>query len=142
MFNIPAVSDFKNYFTRDFPYGSTSTTVNDSDIQNAISEAGFDFPQGLFSTQSNFTLGYLYLSAHFLVLNLRNSSQGIAGQYNWLTVSKGVGSVNGAYGIPQRILDRPQFAMIAQTTYGAKYLQFILPQLVGNIGASFGNTKP
>lgn len=138
----PSVSTFQNFFSRDFAYGTTSDVVNSSDIQNAITLAGINFAQGLWATQQAYTTGYLYLTAHFLVMNLRASSQGIAGNYTWLTNSKGVGTVNESYQIPQRILDNPAMAMYSKTYYGAQYLNMVLPQIVGQMFTSFGPANP
>lgn len=132
-YTVPTIANFKTYFFRDFPYGTTLDKVTNQDITNALADAGFSFNEALFSTQANFTLGYLLLTAHYLVMNLRASSQGIAGQYNWLDASKSVGSVSEGFSIPQRILDNPNFAMLSKTMYGAKFLALILPQLIGNV---------
>lgn len=138
----PDAAAFKTYFDRDFPYGSTIDTVRDSDIEKAFAEADFNFNETLFSSQSQFTIGFLYLSAHYLVTDLRNASQGIAGQYSWMVTSKSVGSVSESSTIPQRILDNPEFAMLSKTTYGAKYLSLVLPLLAGNIFTVEGATSP
>ena len=138
----PIPDDFKNYFVRDFPYGTDPTTsVLDSDITKAFGQVNFAINPALFTNQESYTLGYLWLAAHWLVTDLRASSQGIAGRYNWLEVGKGVGSVNSSFAIPQRILDNPSFSMLSQTQYGAKYLQLILPQLAGQIFIAPGHTK-
>lgn len=138
----PTVADFKDYFTRDFPYGSDpQTSVLDSDIAKAYGQVNFSINPGRFSKQEDYTLGYLWLAAHWLVTDLRASSQGIAGRYNWLEASKGVGNVNSSYSIPQRILDNPTFSMLTQTQYGAKYLQLLLPGLTGQIFIAPGHTK-
>lgn len=50
-FLTPTNVDFKNNFVRDFPYGSTSTSVMDSDINSAILDAFYNINQGLFGTQ-------------------------------------------------------------------------------------------
>src|SRR3990167_319570 len=125
--NPPSISDFKNYFVMDFPYGTGSdyTKVLDADITKAINEAAFLINEALFSTQAKFTIGYLYLTAHFLVTDLRNASQGITGAYNWLTASKGVGSVSEGYVIPEFLMKNPTIAMLSKTNYGARYVQII-----------------
>lgn len=141
-YTAPSATDFKSYFTRDFPYGSTDATVKDADITKAIAEAGFNINQGLFSSQSEYTIGYLYLTAHYLVIDLRASSQGIAGQYSWLQASKSVGSVSESFSIPQRILDNPYLAMLSKTNYGAKYISLLLPRLIGQVFTVYGGTQP
>lgn len=138
----PSIDDFKNYFVRDFPYGTDpSLSILDADIGKSYGQVNFAINPALFTNQENYTLGYLWLAAHWLVTDIRASSQGIAGRYNWLEVSKAVGSVSSGFSIPQRILDNPSFAMLSQTQYGAKYLQLILPQLAGQIFIAPGYTK-
>jgi hypothetical protein len=126
----PSVADFQAQFFRDFPYGTDiNTTVTDQDIVNAFVCTNVNINQALFQNQGTYTLGYLLLSAHYLVTNLRASSQGINGQYNFLQQGKGAGPVNESFAIPQRILDNPYFSMLTKTNYGAQYLQLLLPQL-------------
>lgn len=138
----PTISDFQAYFFRDFPYGTTMDDVQDQDITNAFADALFTFNPALFTSQANYTLGVLLLSAHYLVTNLRNSSQGIAGQFSWLQTSKGVGSVSEGIAIPERILAYPQYTMLTKTNYGAKYLQLILPLMVGQMFTSYADVNP
>lgn len=140
MFNNPTTDDFKTYFQRDFPFGTESTTVMDSDIMKAFADTLVNFNPCLFANQATYSNGFLNLAAHFLVMNLRASTQGIAGQYDWLTNSKAAGSVNEGLSIPERILANPEFAMLAKTQYGAKYLFLVLPQLAGQIFSSHGRT--
>ena len=139
-YTVPTASDFKAHFTRDFPYGSTDTTVMDSDITKAIAEAAVNFNESLWESQAVFTMAYLYLTAHYLVTDLRASSQGIAGSYSWLTGSKSVGSVSEGFSIPQKILDNPHLAMLSKTNYGSKFLSLALPRLVGNVVHVHGRT--
>lgn len=137
----PDIPTFREYFSRDFPYGTDpDTSVTDADIAKAYGQVNFAINQGLFSKQENYTLGYLWLAAHWLVVDLRASSQGISGRYNWLETSKSVGNVSASYSIPQRILDNPLWAMYSQTSYGAKYLQLLLPGLTGQIFIARGHT--
>lgn len=139
----PSVDDFKTYYYRDFPYGTDpETSVLDQDIAKSYGQVNFAINPGLFSNQENYTLGYLLLAAHWLVIDLRMASQGIAGKYSWLTTSKSVGSVSESFQIPQRILDNPELAQLSQTNYGAKYLQLLLPNLTGQMFNVFGRTLP
>lgn len=141
-YTAPTVAQFKAYFVRDFPYGATTAAVMDQDILNAFSDTTIFMNVNLFDTQDSYTFGFLFLSAHFLVMNLRASSQGIAGQYAWLQNSKSVGSVSEGFNIPERIMANPEFAMLSKTYYGAKFLMFVLPQLTGNMFAAYGGTNP
>ena len=141
-FIVPVAADFKVYFTRDFPYGDSSDYVMDSDISKAITEAGFNFNESFYENQEQYSMGYLYLTAHYLVMDLRASSQGISGNYSWLTSSKSVGSVSEGISIPDFILANPSLAMYSKTYYGTKFLSLILPHLVGPFFASYGGTQP
>jgi hypothetical protein len=140
-FVTPNVSDFKAYFVRDFQYGDGVNLVSDSDITKAFTDTVINFNQDLFSDQASFNVGFLNLAAHFMVMSIRASSQGLVGQYSWVESSKSVGSVSESLSIPQRILDNPEFAMLSKTNYGAKYLFLILPQLTGQIFSSYGGTN-
>ncbi len=139
----PSVADFKSYFFRDFPYGTdVETQVVDQDITKAFQMTNVNMNPGLFGDQASYSIGYNLLSAHYLVTNLRASSQGINGQYNFLQASKNAGAVAEAFAIPERILANPDFAMLCKTNYGAQFLQLILPQLAGQIFSVRGSTRP
>lgn len=142
-FTTPTVADFKAQFARDFPYGTDpATSVLDLDITNAFRFTNVNFNSDFWADQGSYSLGYLLLTAHYMVLNLRASSQGLNGQYNWIQTNKSVGSVSEGFSIPQRILDNPEFAMLSKTNYGAQYLLLILPQLSGQVFSVCGSTRP
>lgn len=141
-YSAPTVDNFKLQFNRDFPYGTDKTSVMDSDISKAIYQAGLVINEYLFSDETSFQFAYNYLAAHFLVSNLRASSQGINGAYSWIESSKSVGSVSQSFVIPEYILKNPVFAMYAKTEYGAYYLSLILPLAVGQVYAVEGATSP
>lgn len=139
----PTVPTFKAFFARDFPYSTDPTQgVTDNDIAKALQEALCYVNRNLFCTEESYNLGVLTLAAHFLVMNLRASSQGISGTYPWLMNSKAVGNVSAGYTIPQRILDNPELSMLTQTYYGSQFLFMILPQLTGQIFSVYGRTNP
>lgn len=141
-FTYPSVTDFKNYFVRDFPYGTDqSTSVLDSDIQSAINDALVIWNANLWGTQASFTSAYLWLSAHYLVTNLRASSQGISGQFGWLQVSRGAGGVSEGISVPPKILNNPYYSHLSKTHYGAKYLTVLWPRLLGNVISVYGGTN-
>lgn len=144
----PSVDDFKDYFTRDFPYqpappaDQSNAFVQDADIAKAQVEASFNFNPDFASSEDQFDLLFNYLTAHYLVIDLRNASQGVAGKFAWSEQSKTVGSVSQSFAIPQMILDNPSLSLLTTTTYGAKYLQLIFPQTVGVMTPICGWTKP
>ena len=138
----PTVQDFKNQFVRDFPYGvDMNTTILDSDIATAFQMTNINFNPDLWADQGSYSLAYLLLSAHYLVMNIRTSSQGLNGQFNFTQSGKSVGSVSESFAIPQRILDNPDWAMLCKTNYGAQYLQLVIPQLAGQMFIAYGHTQ-
>lgn len=142
MFVKPDVTDFKEYFFRDFKYTCDGdlTGVTDPDIEKAQGEANVNFNESLFSDQETFSLCYNYLTAHYLVIDLRNSSQGINGEYSWIVSSKSVGSVSESFSIPESITKNPELAMLTKTNYGAKFISLILPLLAGQVLIAAGRT--
>lgn len=143
MFVNPQPTDFMNYFNRDFPYGvDINTSVTTTDIANAMQMTNISINQALWTDQASYNVGYLLLSAHYMVLNLLSSSQGINGQYSWLENSKAVGAVNQSFSIPQRVLDNPYWSQLFKTNYGAQYMQLLLPQLCGQMYVVHGTTLP
>lgn len=138
----PTIVDFQQYFSRDFPYGTTPNTVMDSDILKAQNQANANFNEGLFPNQGVYFIGFNLLTAHYLVMNLRQSSQGTSGQFTWNANSHSVGSVSESLSIPQRILDNPEFSFFTKTNYGTEYLMMVLPYLSGQMFAICGRTNP
>lgn len=135
-YDKPSVDDFKSYFVRDFPYAADDEGlefVQDSDINKALNKTGFMLSEALASSQELYTFLYLTLSAHNMVMDLRNSSQGVASQDSWLHSGKAAGNVNESFSIPERILANPELALLSRTGYGMDYLQMILPSLVGQV---------
>lgn len=138
------IEDFKGWFSRDFPYSSDDdlSGVTDKDIQKAFMEASMNFNPELFSDCCEKKLGFLYLAAHYLVIDLQNSSQGINGRYEGIMSSKSVGSVSVGYTIPDWVMASPIYSLLSQTRYGMKYLSLVIPLLVGNVGVVKGATHP
>ena len=139
---VPTATDFKAHFTRDFPFGTSTNSVMDSDINKALLECSVNFNEALWDTQDEFSVAYLYLTAHYLVMDLRASTQGISGNFAWMTTSKSVGSVSEGQDIPEFIRKDPMLSHYAKTYYGAKYISLAYPRLIGNVFAKFGGTKP
>jgi len=135
------VSDFKALFVRDFTYGTTTDTIKDSDITRAFSEAGAVLNQALYSSDAIIQMMYLYLTAHYLCLDLRASAANIEGSGSFPVNSRSVGSVSESYTIPQKYIDDPLLFMYAQTQYGMKFLSITLPAIVGNIMSVYGGTS-
>lgn len=176
--------DFKNLFSRDFPYlpvylegkayftddevyyepnfyksltdGNTTlptdTTnwelvketvdnyISDDDILRAFKEAKVNYNAGFFSEEETAKMVFLYLAAHYLVIDLNNASNPLGMGFMGFTQSKSVGSVSESYGIPQFMLNNAILSQYAATGYGRKYLSLIQPYLAGNIITVKGRT--
>jgi hypothetical protein len=140
----PSVADFKAQFIRDFPYGTdVQTSILDQDIINAYKQVNANINQGLgWIDQAEYTLGYLYLAAHYLVSAIQASSQGLSGQYNFLQQSKGVAGVSEGFSIPQRFVDRGNLGIYCKTHYGLFYADLIYPKMIAPMMSVRGETKP
>lgn len=138
------VEEFKSWFSRDFPYSNDGdlTGITDADIKKAFAEASLNFNASLFSTEDEKKLGFLYLAAHYLVIDIQNSTQGLNGKYEGIMSNKSVGSVSVGYTIPDWVMAHPIYSLLSQSKYGMKYLSLIIPLLVGNIAAVRGATHP
>ena len=176
--------DFKNLFTRDFPYlpvyvegktyfkddevyfnsnfyksltdGNTTeptdTTnwevvkdsvdnyIQDSDIMRAFKEAKVNFNAGLFGDDDTIKMVFLYLAAHYLVIDLNNAMNPMAMGFMGFTQSKSVGSVSESYAVPQSVMNNPLLSQYMQTGFGRKYASLIYPYLIGNIICTPGRT--
>lgn len=130
------VAQFRARFPRDF------VNVNDQDITNSFIDAQCLFNPALFTTDAQITNGYLFLTAHFLSLNLKATQGGIGGVGAFPVSGRSVGSVSENYLVPDAYKDDPYLATYTQTSYGMHYLQFILPYLNGNFAPAFAVTNP
>lgn len=116
--------------------------VQDGDITRAFAEAKMNLNQALFSSDENIELGYLYLTAHYLVHDLRAALGGVSGTALFPVTSRSVGSVSESYNIPQAYLDNPILTFYTTSPYGLKFLAMVLPYMVGNVVAVSGGTLP
>lgn len=119
---------------------SVDNYIQDSDILRAFNEAKINFNANLFSDDDTIKMVFLYLAAHYLVVDLNNAQNPLAMGFMGFTQSKSVGSVSESYGIPQWMLNNQVLSAYAQTGYGRKYLSLIQPYLIGNIMLIPGGT--
>lgn len=144
--NIPiTAADFKDYFDRDFPYSvseSDLTKIRNKDINKAIGEAGMLYNPDMFIDEDDKKIGFLYLTAHYLVIDISNASTGINGKFSGYLTSKSVGSVSSGYNLPQWILESPLYSGLGQTVYGMKYLSLMAVNAIGNVGIAAGASLP
>lgn len=102
----------------------------DADIEEAFAEAKLYFRQANNMNDSSVRITFLYLSAHFLVGDLR--AQGLNTQFSAPVSSRGVGNVNEAYKVPDWMM-KQSYSFFTTTYYGYKYLALIRPYLIGNV---------
>lgn len=137
----PVASDFKAYFTRDFPYAPSGSPndleyITDADINRAIAEATGYFNPGLgYGDDTAINTAFFYLTAFFLAQNLQNSARGISAQAVFPQSSKSAGGVSTSFQIPEKIAKDPNLSFLTANAYGMKYLMLSTPLLVGG-GAS------
>ena len=144
------VSDFKSYFDRAFPYGGSTSAVQDSDIEKAFAQACAVFNPAIYPVFPSPTadidqpqvIAYLYLTAHYIVQDIKMGQEGLSSSGEFIVSSKSVGSVSVGYGIPEKFLSDPNFSYFITTTFGLKYLSLTTPYLVGNVSMVTGCTTP
>ena len=131
--SIPiTVSDFKTYFARDFSYGTNSDQVYDADITKAINEADIVLNRGL-TNDKTLSTAFLYLTAHLLVVNFRESFNGVQSIGADIIQSNSQG-VSESYAIPKRFINNAVINPYTKTGYGRRYLSYILPNMIANVG--------
>lgn len=112
---------------------SVDNYIQDADIMRAFNEAKVNFNAALFGDDDTVKMVFLYLAAHYLVIDLNNAQNPLSMGFMGFTQSKSVGSVSESYAVPQWMLNNSILSQYAQTGYGRKYLSLIQPYLVGNI---------
>lgn len=116
--------------------------IKESDVNRAFVEAKIVFNQALFGTEAQIKVGYLYVTAHFLVIDMQNAIEGITSKGSQIVNSRSVGSVSESYTIPERFIKDINLNPYTRTGYGLKYLSLVVSKLVGNVKAIKGATLP
>ena len=145
MWAQPTVLEFQQFFVRDFPYAPVDDDANldyigSADITKAISEALMTFTSGLYGTDAESTIAFMYLAAFHMVEDLKTSAKGMAAVARFPQDSESVGSVSISNAISQRYKDHAILGQYLVNAYGKKYLEFTEPYLAGNIGIAAGTT--
>lgn len=121
---------------------STDNYVSDDDITCAFGEAVVNFNQMLWGDDATIKMMYLYLTAHYLINDIKAANGGVAATPIFLVTDRKVGNVSESYGIPQTYLNNPLYSYLATTPYGAKYLSLLIVRMVGNVVSAAGATTP
>lgn len=119
---------------------SVDNYIQDSDIMRAFKEAKVNFNAGLFSDEETIKMVFLYLSAHYLVIDLNNAMNPLGMGFMGFTQSKSVGSVSQSFALPDFVTRNAALSQYMQTGYGAKYVSLIYPYLIGNVVLIKGRT--
>ena len=116
--------------------------IQDADITKAFQEATLSFNEGLVDGDCDQILFvYYYLTAHYLVNDIRTSSKGLNGTGEGTITSKSAGGVSVTYAIPEIYLNNPSFNFYTKSDYGIKYLNLVYPKLIGNVEVVKGRTQ-
>lgn len=113
--------------------------IMDEDIQKALTQAivnGKEFGDNCNEVRNIF----LHLVAFYLVVDLKNSSQGVNSSFVGIVQSKSVGDVSESYAVPQWLQNSPMYSLYGQNGYGLKYLSLIAPYLACTVLFSRGNS--
>lgn len=116
--------------------------VLDADITKAFGEATQSLNQGLFASDADITLGYLYLSAHFLANDIRVAQEGIFSSGSFTLKKRRVANVWEEYSIPEKLVNSVGLNFYTRTGYGLKYLNMVIPKLTGHVALLRGTTTP
>lgn len=132
--------DFKTFFDRgQFSYGDVVPDVRDKDITEAISEATNVMNSDLYPDEATGIKAKLYLSAHFLKLDIDLSDSG--GQPNFIQTSRSADGISESLSIPSWMMEG-DFAQFATTSFGQKFLTLSKPYLDGAVYCVEGGTTP
>lgn len=119
---------------------SNAPYVWNEDIDNAYSEACMKFNADLFKGDDQIKIGYLYLTAHFLVQDLQNN--GVGSSYSGPVKSRTVGNVSETLEVPKWLVNSPTFSFLGTTWYGIKYANMIWNRTRGTMKSVWTGTNP
>lgn len=117
--------------------------VLDEDIEKAFDEACLVFNESLFGeSEDTKKLAYLYLTAHYAVIDLNNAKNSSDAGSTGSLASRSVGNVSESYNIPKWMTENETLAPLAETAYGRKYYSLLKPRLVAPTFIVQGATLP
>ncbi len=132
-------AEFKTEFDRNqFVYGTALPSVRDIDITKAIAQAMATFNQDLFPTEVLCEQALLYLTAHFLKLDIGAADGG--GNPALIQQSRSADGVSESVNIPEW-MQQGEFAFYATTFYGQKFIVLAKPYLDGAVFSVPGGTN-
>ena len=121
----------------------TNVYVLDSDIEKAYFQARQFFNPALFDNENELLSYICYLIAHYLVIDIQMSQEGVNSTGYYIPNHTTVGDVSESYSNPTNSQgDSFILYQLNQTRYGQKYLSLISPLLVGHFNSIRGTTTP
>ena len=121
----------------------TNVYVLDSDIEKAYFQARQFFNPNLFDNENDLLSYICYLIAHYLVIDIQMSQEGVNSTGYYIPNHTTVGDVSESYSNPTNSQgDSFILYQLNQTRYGQKYLSLISPLLVGHYNSIRGTTTP
>ena len=121
----------------------TNIYVLDSDIEKAYFQAKQFFNPALFDNENDLLSYICYLIAHYLVIDIQISQEGVNSTGYYIPNHTTVGDVSESYSNPTNSQgDSFILYQLNQTRYGQKYLSLISPLLVGHFNSIRGTTTP
>ena len=121
----------------------TNVYVLDSDIEKAYFQAKQFFNPALFDNENDLLSYICYLIAHYLVIDIQMSQEGVNSTGYYIPNHTTVGDVSESYSNPTNSQgDSFILYQLNQTRYGQKYLSLISPLLVGHFNSIRGTTTP
>lgn len=136
------IEEFKQFFSKDFEYGTEQDQVSDAEIARAMTEAKMNFNEGMFQDDDEKKLIFSYLTAYYLVVDINNANTQGASNNGGLLTYRQVRNVAESFKVPKWVEESPMFSQFSQNGYGLKYLTMIYPYLIGNVGIVGGATLP
>ena len=121
----------------------TNVYVLDSDIEKAYFQAKQFFNPALFDNENDLLSYICYLIAHYLVIDIQMSQEGVNSTGYYIPNHTTVGDVSESYSNPTNSQgDSFILNQLNQTRCGQKYLSLISPLLVGHFNSIRGTTTP
>jgi hypothetical protein len=137
---VITATEFKDQFDRgQFDYGASIPQVRDKDINEAIEEAEAVMNEDLYGDDTDTCKkAKLYLTAHFLTLDLGNDENG--GQPTFHQNSRSADGISESVQVPEWMLEG-EYALYTTTSYGIKFLTLSKPYMGGAIYSVKGATR-
>jgi len=136
------IDDFKAYFPANFPYlNSSGGEQLDSYVSQAFTIAINEINNRLFANNDILKVGYFYLTAHYLVLSMRDADIGVQSIGQQVVNMRKVKDVLEQYAIPKYLLEDALLNSYSMTNYGIRYLSMIASKLRGNVIHIPGTTR-